>query len=113
MTEPDDRGVQLERTSLAWTRTGLAAFAVGVLHLRVGLAASGGSVDAVGLGGVGLIVGGFVATAGARRRYRWLVGHRHDVSGIAGTHVLLSTRAARAIVAGICALSITVGALAT
>jgi hypothetical protein len=59
-----DPGLQVERTALAWQRTGIASSVVGVLAVLV--AAHGGDVWLVGLTGALAALGTLAAAAAAR-----------------------------------------------
>ena len=62
MTPPKDPGLALERTTLAWHRTGLSSVAVGAICLKVFW---GTGVVGIALSALLLAIGGLAYAAGA------------------------------------------------
>jgi len=67
----DARGAQLERTALAWNRTGIAVAANGALMLHAGVVHGIVALDVLGAGVAGL---GFVLWALSLVRYSTVAG---------------------------------------
>ena len=69
MTEDEDRGVALERTALAWNRTGLSALALGLGTLRLATEESGVALVIGLVLSAGLVVQAVLAYGHGRRTY--------------------------------------------
>ena len=87
-----DRGLQHERTALAWDRTGLSLLVVGALLLRSGGPPYGDLVHAPGY--FGLSVGAILLWAGGRRYRRREATLRQGASPVRPGLVVLATVAA-------------------
>lgn len=98
----DLRGLQAERTSLAWERTALALLANGVLLLLRHLSGTGWSALALAVLGLVLALG--CAVLGARRAHRIRSGEAAPVARVAivvtGSTVLIFCLAATGILLG-------------
>jgi len=86
MTTDVDRGIQPQRTALAWTRTALAMTVNALLVLRAGFVANEGLL--LGWGVAMALVAAALLLAGAQRRRALTAGH-HEPSPllIGGTAV--------------------------
>lgn len=87
-----DRGLQHERTALAWDRTGLSLLVVAALLLRSGGPPYGNVVHAPGY--LGLSVGAVLLWAGGRRYRRREVALRQGASVVQPGLVVLAAMAA-------------------
>lgn len=85
-TTPQDPGLQAERTALAWSRTGLALGANGLLACRAGMV--GPRPLALLLGGLLLAAAVVVMVGGTARRRRLARGDVRAVSPVMAAGVV-------------------------
>lgn len=100
MSSPYDPGLQLERTSLSWTRTALAIAVAGALAMRITVTHLGMVSVFLGLTGIALAL---TAACIAGSRYRRAAQALHDTEALPTDGSVLALSSASTVVIGVVA----------